>query len=299
MGPRDGLQAIDRVYDTGTKAAMIERMLAAGVKEVEAASFVHPKVVPQLADAEALLERLPRLEEVRYRGLVPNRKGAERAVAAGVDVMVGLMSASETYSRRNQNMSIGEGLQALEQVAEVAREAGTPWVASISMAFFSPWEGYTPPATVLNLIERALPLGPAQVSLAATTGMAGPGRVASLCRLIRQEWPDLPLALHLHNGNGMALANALAGLQAGVAGFDASICGIGGGIVLPKGNYDTGNIPTEDLVCMLTDLGVDPGLQPGEVIEAARDVAGLLELDDTGFTARTGTPEELVERYRG
>lgn len=296
VGPRDGLQSLERTYDTEVKATMIERVLAAGVREVEVTSFVHPKVVPQLADAEALMARLPRPPGVRYRGLVPNRQGAERAVAAGVHVVLGLLSASETYSRRNQNMSIEEGLAALAEVAEVARAARLPWMATISCAFFSPWEGITRAEQVLGLIERVLPLGPAEVSVASTAGMAGPGQVYQLCARLRREFPELRLGVHLHNTNGMALPNALAAMQAGVAVLDASICGIGGGIVLEK-TPDAGNLATEDLVTMLADLGVATGIEPEAIVRASRDVAALLELDRTGFTARAGTPTEVLEQY--
>jgi hydroxymethylglutaryl-CoA lyase len=296
VGPRDGLQSLERTYDTEVKATMIERVLAAGVREVEVTSFVHPKVVPQLADAEALMARLPRPPGVRYRGLVPNRKGAERAVAAGVDVVLGLLSASETYSLRNQNMSIEEGLAALAEVAEVAGAARLPWMATISCAFFSPWEGATRAERVLGLIERVLPLGPAEVSVASTAGMAAPGQVYRLCARIRKEFPELRVGAHLHNTNGMALANALAALQAGVAGLDASICGIGGGIVLPR-IPGAGNVAIEDLVSMLADLGVETGIDPEAIVRASRDVAALLELDRTGFTAQAGTANEVAERY--
>jgi hydroxymethylglutaryl-CoA lyase len=296
VGPRDGLQSLERTYDTEVKATMIERVLAAGVREVEVTSFVRPKVVPQLADAETLMARLPHPPGVRYRGLVPNRQGAERAVAAGVDVVLGLLSASETYSRRNQNMSVEEGQAALAEVAEVARGARLPWMATISCAFFSPWEGPTPAEQVLALIERVLPLGPAEVSVASTAGMAGPGQVYQLCARIRREFPELRLGVHLHNTNGMALPNALAAVQAGVAGLDASICGIGGGIVLP-GTPDAGNVATEDLVSMLADLGVETGIDPEAIVRASRDVAALLELARTGFTARAGMPTEVLERY--
>ncbi len=299
VGPRDGLQSLSHIYETDEKVAMIERILATGVREIEATSFVHPRVVPQLADAGTLLERLPRPAGVRYRGLVPNRQGAERAAAAGIDSMLGLISASETYSIRNQNMTVEQALAALEEVAEVARDAGIPLLPVVSMTFFSPWEGFIPSERVMELLTRVMALDPAGVGVATTMGMAGPGRVGRLCREIRQEWPDLPLGIHLHNTNGMALACALSALETGISWLDASVCGIGGGIVSPRISAHAGNVATEDLVTMLGDLGVDCGIDAEESVRGARDVADLLGLEDTGFTARAGTPSEVVARSAG
>lgn len=297
VGPRDGLQALERIYPTEVKLRLIERLLEAGLTEIEAVSFVHPDVVPQLADAEEVMRSVPRPDGVRYRGLVPNRRGAERAAQAGVDAMLGLLSASETYSRRNQNRSVEEALVELEGVAEVAGQDGTPLAVVISCAIFSPWEGFSPPERVLGLIERIEPLEPAEVSVATTAGMAGPRRVGELCRRIRERWPDLTLSVHLHNANGLALANALAAWQAGVRRFDASLCGIGGGIVLEKGEHDTGNVATEDLVGMLDELDAETGLDPAALVEAARDVDRLLEIGRTGFWGRSGTPDQVMKDY--
>lgn len=298
VGSRDGLQSFPHHVDTPRKVAMITRMLAAGVTQVEATSFAHPRMVPQLADAEAVMATVPRPPGVTYRALVPNRKGADRALAAGVDILVGLLSASETYSRKNQNMTVEQALAHLESVAEAARDAAVPWVAAIAMTFFDPYEGDVPADRILGLVERIHPLGPQQLTVASTSGMAGPGRVTSMCHRLQDEWPDLRLGLHLHNTNGMALACALAALDAGVSSLDASICGIGGGIVMPPVTPDVGNIATEDLVAMLDDLGVDTGIDAHDVVLAARDVSELLGIDRTGFVARAGTPTEILARHR-
>lgn len=299
VGPRDGLQSLSQIFETHEKVAMIERILATGVREIEATSFVHPKVVPQLADAESLLARLPRPSGVRYRGLVPNRQGAERAAAAGIDSILGLISASERYSIRNQNMTVEQALNALEEVAEVAHDAGIPLYPVVAMTFFSPWEGFIPSEQVMELLAQVMTLHPAGIGVATTMGMAGPGRVGRLCREIREEWPDLSLGIHLHNTNGMALACALSALEAGVSWLESSVCGIGGGVASPRISPHAGNVATEDLVSMLGDLGIDCGIDAEESVRAARDVAGMLGLEDTGFTARAGTPSEVVARTVG
>jgi hydroxymethylglutaryl-CoA lyase len=298
VGPRDGLQSFPHEVDAARKVAMIARMLAAGVTQVEATSFAHPRIVPRLADAEAVMAAVPRPAGVTYRALVPNRKGADRALAAGVDVLVGLLSASETYSRKNQNMSTAEALGQMESVAEAARDAGAPWIAALAMTFFDPYKGDVPVDLVLGLVERVAPLGPRQLTVATTSGLSGPGRVAALCRRLRDEWPDLALGVHLHNTNGMGLACALAALDAGVSSLDASVCGIGGGVVMPPDTPDAGNIATEDLVAMLDDLRIHTGIDADEVVLAARDVSELLGIGWTGFVPRAGTPSEVVARHR-
>lgn len=273
---------------------MVDRLLAAGLREIEVTSFAHPRVVPQLADAEELMSRVPRSLGIRYRVVVPNAKGARRAVAAGVDEMVGFVSASETYSRKNQNMTTEEALGEMEAIAGVAREGGVAWSAAVAMAFFSPFEGRTPRATVLRLVSHLAGLEPRAVSLAATVGMATPGEVASLCSAVKEEWPELDLSIHLHNTNGMGLACALAAIDAGVTMVDASICGIGGPVVAEAAMANAGNIATEDVVWMLEDLGVDTGIDRADVVEASREIAALLGVEQMGFLARHGTPDEIA-----
>jgi hydroxymethylglutaryl-CoA lyase len=297
VSPRDGLQARAERVPTDVKVRLIERIVAAGFTEIEATSFVHPRVVPQMSDAEAVMDKVPRPPEVRYRALVPNRKGADRAAGAEVDVFVALLSASEAYSRRNQNATIEEAIEQAHAVAAVAEAHGRSWTAAIAMAFFSPYEGYTPVDRVLSMVERLLPAGPEQVTLATTAGMAGPGTVARTCTEVRVAWPDLPVGLHLHNTNGMGLACALAGLSAGASSVESALCGIGSPVVVSVDAEDVGNIATEDLVTMLADAGVSTGLDAKTVVEAARDVAGLLGVERPGYAARIGTPEEVLAAH--
>jgi hydroxymethylglutaryl-CoA lyase len=297
VGPRDGLQSHPRYVETPRKVDMITRLVAAGLRESEATSFAHPRVVPHLADAEAVMAAVPRSPGVRYRALVPNHKGAQRVLAAGADVRVVLLSASETYSRLNQEMTTAQALAQAELVAQAARDAGKPWTLIIAMAFFSPYDGPTPPHRVLEMLRRLVSGGPEQAVVATTSGLTGPGTVAQLCRRITAEWPDLPLGLHPHNTNGMGLACTLAALDAGATGVEGSICGIGGGVVAPPTAPDMGNVPTEDLIPMLADLGVDTGVDPDDIVRAAREVSATLELGRTGFVPRAGTRAEVVQRH--
>lgn len=299
VGPRDGLQSLPWHIDTAKKVAMIGRLLDAGLREVEATSFVHPRMVPQLSDAEAVMAAVPRRAGIRYRALVPNEKGARRALDAGADVLVALLSASERYSELNQGMPISVALEETERIAQAARDAGKPWAVVIAMAFFSPYEGPTPPERVLDMLGRVVPAHPEQAVVATTSGLTGPGSVDALCRRVRAQWPELPLGLHPHNTNGMGLACALAALDAGVSAVETSICGIGGGVLTPATAADMGNTPTEDLVTMLADLGVDCGVDAEGIVAAARELSDLLELDRTGFVPRAGTRAEVLARYRG
>jgi hydroxymethylglutaryl-CoA lyase len=297
VGPRDGLQSHPTHVDTGAKIRMISRLVEAGFQDIEATSFAHPRMVPQLADAEDVMAALPRPAGVRYRGLVPNHTGAKRAVDAGADVLVTLISAAETYSQKNQGMSVPEALDQVGQIAQTAREANLPWTLIIAMAFFSPYDGPTPAQDVLDIVNRAVPASPEQITLGTTSGVTGPGQVASLCATMRREWPTLPVGVHLHNANGMALACALAALDAGAETIESSICGIGGGVLGAATGGDTGNVPTEDLVAMLDDLGITTGLNSDEVVRTAREINDLLGLGHTGFSARTGTRAEILAAH--
>lgn len=299
VGPRDGLQSLERVYPVDVKAEMVETLAEAGFRTIEVTGFVRPDVIPQLADGEELMARVRRVEGCAYRGLVPNRRGAERAARAGVDEMVGLITASETYNRKNQNMSIEENLIAVAEMEAVASEAGIRLVVAIGIAMFCPYEGEVPPDRVLGLIERMRDDGIEDFYIATSAGLDGPRRVYELCSRILDRWPEMQLGLHLHNTNGMALANALAGLDAGVVAFEGSVCGIGGGIRMPYGMPHYGNIATEDLAHMFHELEVDTDLELPAVLDAARKVKELLGLETTFSAAlQGGTKQDVLERGR-
>ena len=276
VGPRDGLQSLDHFVATPRKVELVERLIAAGLREIEVTSFAHPKVVPNLADAAALLAALPRPDGVRYRALVPNLEGAVRAVAAGADLVVALVSASAEYSARNQHMTINEMLVQIERISAVAHEAGIGWAAGISMAFGSPYEGAIEPAEVFRLIARCVELEPEHVYVADTIGRAEPEVVGALCAATRLRWPELPLAVHLHGSGTRGLECAIAAVRAGAVQVETSIRGLGGPIVRSPGTEPVGNLATEAVVARFAQLGIETGLDPAAVQAAADDVAALL-----------------------
>jgi hydroxymethylglutaryl-CoA lyase len=280
VGPRDGLQSHEEEIPTDRKIAMIDRLFAAGITEIEATSFAHPKMVPHLADGAEVLRALPRRSGVHYRALVPNHKGAERAIEAGADTIVAFVSASPAYSERNQNMTIEQALGQLEQIAGAARATGIGWVAGISMAFGSPYEDAIPRSDVLALVERCAALGPAHLYVADTVGAAPPGEVRAMCTTIRERFPELSLAVHLHGADARGLACAVAAVHAGAEQVETSICGLGGPVVRSPGTDPVGNLATEAVVATFAQLGIETGLDAGVIARTARSVAQLLELPD-------------------
>jgi hydroxymethylglutaryl-CoA lyase len=299
VGPRDGLQSLSRTYPTRTKIELVELLAETGIPKIEAVSFVRPDVVPQLADAEQVLAGIRRRPGTVYRGLCPNRRGAERAAAAGVDEMLGLITASEAYNRKNSNMSIEDNLVEAGRIAEVAARAGTPLVMAVGVCTFCPYEGEVPEGRVLDMLARMRTYGIEEFYLGISVGVDGPRRIHRLASLILDRWPELPLGLHLHNMNGMALANALAGLQAGVSVLEGSICGFGGGIRMPSGVPKYGNVATEDLAHMLAELDVETSVDLARLIDVAGRVRDLLRLEETSsYASAGGTKAAVLERGR-
>jgi hydroxymethylglutaryl-CoA lyase len=294
VGPRDGLQSHDAEIPTDTKLALIERLVAAGLTDIEATSFAHPRVVPHLADGAEVMRRLPRRDGVRYRALVPNHKGAVRAIDAGADVIVAFVSASATYSERNQNMTIEQGLAQLEPISAAAHDASIGWVAGVSMAFGSPYEAEIRPADVLAIVDRCADLGPAHLYVADTVGAAPPQRVRALCEEIRGRRPELSLAVHLHGADARGLACAAAAVDAGAEQVETSICGLGGPVVRSPGAPLVGNLATEAVVAAFAGLGIDTGLEPGAVDAAAHDAARLLGLPPEAGRPKPADPGELA-----
>jgi hydroxymethylglutaryl-CoA lyase len=293
VGPRDGLQSHAEEVPTERKVALIERLVRAGLTEIEATSFAHPKMVPHLADGADVMAALPRHEGVRYRALVPNHKGAVRAIEAGADLIVAFISASPAYSERNQNMTVEQALGQLEQIAAAAGDAGIGWVAGISMAFGSPYEDEIPRDDVLALVERCAALGPAHLYVADTIGAAPPDEVRAMVTTIRERFPDLSLAVHLHGADARGLACAVAAVQAGAEQVETSICGLGGPVVRSPGTDPVGNLATEAVVATFAALGIDTGLDPDAVAGAARDVATLLGLPDAAAQRPLPAAEEV------
>ncbi len=261
VGPRDGLQNEQAMVPVGTKAEFVQRLLAARLPVVEATSFVHPKWVPQLADAEELLGRLVEGLGDTAREmpvLVPNERGLDRALELGMRHIVIFGSATETFARRNLNRSLDEQFAMFEPTVTRARDAGLDVRAYVSMCFGDPWEGEVPIKQVVEVGKRLFDLGASQLSLGDTIGVGTPGHVTALLSAYNDAGlPNDSIAMHFHDTYGQALANTLAAMRCGVSTFDASAGGLGG---CPYAKSATGNLATEDLVWMLTGLGIETGV---------------------------------------
>jgi hydroxymethylglutaryl-CoA lyase len=257
VSPRDGLQNEAAVLSTATKVSLIQRCVTAGTRRIEAVSFVRPALVPQLADAEAVLAALPRDERVSVSGLVLNRRGLDRALAAGVDEINAVVITTETFSRRNQNAGVDDLVDAWRDIARDAHAAGVRACITISAAFGCPFEGEVAPSTVLDLVRRVADAGPDEIALADTIGVGVPRQVRELVAGARAAAPGVPLRAHFHDTRNTGIANALAAVEAGVTALDASAGGIGG---CPFAPAATGNIATEDLLYALHRSGYDTGI---------------------------------------
>jgi hydroxymethylglutaryl-CoA lyase len=262
------------VLPAEVKVEFIERLVAAGHTVVESTSFVHPKWVPQLADAEDVLDRLRRAPGVRYPVLVPNERGLSRALERGVTDIAVFGSATETFAQRNLNRTVAESLEMFAPVVGRAREGGLTVRAYLSMCFGDPWEGEVPIAQVVSVATRMMALGCTELSLGDTIGVATPGRVVALLDALRAAGvPPQQIAVHFHDTYGQALANTLAALNRGVTTVDSSAGGLGG---CPYAKSATGNLATEDLIWQLDGLGIETGVDLGRLVETSAWMAEQL-----------------------
>ena len=290
VGPRDGFQAERGFIPTARKIELIDRLIDAGVPRIEATSFVSPRAVPQLADAEEVMHGVDRTRGAVLAALVPNKRGALRAAEAEVDEMVVFLSASESHNRKNVNREIEESLAGFEEVARVAEEAGTPVHGAISTAFGCPFEGDVPAVRVAEIARRFQQLGFAGASLGDTTGMATPPLVSAAVSAVRAAAPGLGLGLHFHNTRGIGLANVMTGLGLGVDRYESSFGGIGGCPFAPKA---TGNICTEDLVYLLEEMGIGTGIDLRKLSDIACDVEAAVGHDLPGQIMKAGLRLDL------
>lgn len=271
VGPRDGLQAEERFVDTEDKIALVDALSAAGLAKIEVSSFVSATAIPQLRDAEAVLRRIRRRPGVVYSALVPNPRGAERALESGADELNLVMSASASHNLANLRMTQAQSWRALAEVIGLAQGSQVDVNVSISCAFGCPMEGEVAPSTVLDWVKRFTDVGVTGITLCDTTGMADPGQVRELCSQVLARSPQLALTAHFHDTRGLAGANVMAALQAGVRRFDASLGGIGG---CPYAPGASGNAATEDVVHLLHCLGWSTGV----LFEGLQPAGDLLEL---------------------
>lgn len=267
VGPRDGLQNEAASIPTEEKIAFVDRLTAAGLRQIEVSAFVSPKWIPQLADAADVFARITRHPDTRYSALVPNRAGLDRALAAGVTDVAIFAAASETFSRKNTNRSIDESFVVYREVTEAAIAAGLRVRGYLSTAFGCPFEGHVPIERVITLTEQLLHLGVYEVAVSDTIGIAHPGQVRELLPALLTTVPSSRIALHFHDTRGTALANVLAALDFDITTFDASAGGLGG---CPYAPGASGNLATEDLVYLLNGLGIDTGIRIDAVSDAAR-----------------------------
>ncbi len=283
VGPRDGLQNEPVAIPTADKAALVEALAGAGLPVIEAASFVSPRWVPQLADGAEVLASVRRRPGARYAALVPNLRGFEAAAAAGADEVAVFGAASETFSRRNLNCSIEASLERFAEVTAAARAREIPVRGYVSCVLGCPYEGAVAPGAVARVARRLLQLGCREISLGDTVGVGTPGAVQALVDRVAEEVPRERLAVHFHDTYGQALANVLAALERGVAVVDASVGGLGG---CPYAPGASGNLATEDLLYMLRGLGVETGADLDGVVAAAWRISERLGRPPASRVAR-------------
>jgi len=267
VGPRDGLQSEPEILSTRCKAKFIGLAVAAGIRRLEVASFVHPKKVPQMADAEALLAELPLLEDVSYIGLVMNERGLDRALTTPVHEIGMVIVATDTYNQRNQGLRTDESVNDWLKIAARAKSGGKLANVMISSAFGCPYEGEVSPDRIIEIAKRVIEAEPAELGIADSIGVAVPNQVRDLLGMLREVIGATPLRCHLHNTRNTGLANAQAAVDSGAVSIDASIGGIGG---CPFAPAATGNIPTDDLLYMLERSGIETGVSLEKIIAASK-----------------------------
>jgi hydroxymethylglutaryl-CoA lyase len=276
VGPRDGLQNEAEFVPTEQKIKLIELLSETGLERIEITSFVHPKAIPQLEDSEEVVKRIKNKPGVVYSTLVPNEKGLERALAAGVKEIALFVSASETHNQKNVRMSIVDSLKGFRNIAVKALAHGIRMRGYVVTVFGCPYEGRVAPEKVEFIINEYQMLGVHEVALGDTTGMANPVQVSRMVERIKPQLGEMSLALHFHDTRGAALANVLAALQQGATVFDGSIGGLGG---CPYAPGASGNVATEDLVNMLEEMGIETGIDLQKLIDCAKYAREIIKKD--------------------
>ena len=285
VGPRDGLQIDPLILPTATKIELIERLLACGLRRIEVTSFVNPRKVPQMADAEQVLAGLSRPRDAHFIGLVMNRKGFDRAAAAGCSEVGMVVVASDTFNRRNQGVGTDESIATWLEVAAAARAAGIRAQVTISAAFGCPFEGEVPQERVIEVAQRVAEAEPHEICLADSIGVAVPGQVRELLERVSLQIPGMRWRCHFHNTRNTGIANAWAAIESGVVALDASVGGIGG---CPFAPAATGNIASEDLLYMLDRSGVATGVSLASLIETTKWLQQQLGRESPGLLHKAG-----------
>lgn len=286
VGPRDGLQNECKIVPTAQKVELIKKLIEAGIRNIEAVSFVNPKVVPPMADAEEVLKSLPKREDVRFGGLVLSRSGLERALKTDVDFLHVVTTTSDSFNLRNAKRTVDQAVGELSLVIKEGAGSGKGVAGVLGTAFGCPFEGKVPLENVLKVAEKFLEAGCTEITLADTTGMANPNQVQEVVYSFLDTFgKDLSLGLHFHNTRGLGLANVLAGYQAGVRRFDSSIAGLGGCPFAPKA---VGNVCTEDMINMFHGMGIDTGTDLTSILETAKWMETVMERPLDGMLMKAG-----------
>lgn len=291
VGTRDGFQAEPEFIATADKVATINGLIDAGVRSIEATSFVSPRALPQLADAAEVLAQVHRNPNVRLAVLVPNARGAERAAAAKADMMVGFISASESHCKTNLNKSIDQAIADFAEVVPIARQWDIKLRGAVATAFGCPFEGEVSLDNILKIVGSYDAHGIRNITFGDTTGMATPPVVTRVVDAVRNKYPHMEIALHFHNTRGVGLANVMNGLQLGVREFESSIAGLGG---CPFAPGATGNICTEDLVYLLQECGYETGIDLDKLIEVAKGVERMMGRQLPGQMMKAGPRLKLM-----
>jgi hydroxymethylglutaryl-CoA lyase len=287
VGPRDGLQNEANFVPTEQKIELIHHLSETGLRRIEITSFVHPKAIPQLQDSEEIVKRIERKPGIIYSTLVPNERGLERALAAGVEEIALFVSASETHNQKNVKMSISDSLKGFRNIAEKALTHGIRMRGYVVTAFGCPYEGRINPEKVEFIVDEYRTLGVHEIALGDTTGMANPVQVSRMVsRILRRLDEKTSLALHFHDTRGAALANILSALQEGVMILDGSIGGLGG---CPYAPGASGNVATEDLVNMLEEMGIETGIDLNRLIGCAKYARTIIQKDLPSHLLSAGT----------
>lgn len=294
VGLRDGLQSVPETIPTANKVELIHLLIEAGVREIEAVSFAHPKVLPQLADAADVMAAVPRVQGVRYRGLAPNFRGAERAVDCGLDELVVVVSADEEVSLRNQRLTVDDILADLARIGTLAQASGLRLVVAVACAFFAPARGPVTGVERLRVVDAAVAAGAAGIYLAATSGEEHPAEMYDGVTEVRRLHPQLDVGVHLHNRNGFAPANALACMMAGATWLEGSFAGLGGDLWFPGDPSVLGNAALEDIIHLCDGLGIDTGIDLAKYMAVSDRIVELTGRPSASFVSRGGTRSSLA-----
>jgi len=291
VGLRDGMQNEPRLFTTEEKVNIANRLIDAGFKVIELGSFMSPKAVPQMANTDEVYRALGKVDGVELRALVANKKGVERAIECGCKKVKLNVSASKAHNLANINMTPEESVSKFKESVDLALMNNLEISGSISMPFGSPWEGEIKLEEVEAIVEAYLSLGIEEISLSDASGMAIPNQVYSICKSMREKYPQVKWWLHFHNTRGLAVANILAAMQAGITNFDSSLAGLGGCPFVPGA---AGNVSTEDVVHMLDEMGIETGINLERTIAIGKEIQDKVEGGTDSYILKAGRSKDLI-----